>query len=312
MTKELHHGRTHVRFLRLKAALEGRRKESEPEVGLKNQTPSEWAEQNLDFIPENKQKEVLDHTGKRLILNCARQWGKTTVVAIKALYEAIHQPKTNILVLASSEKQAGVLIEKAQVHAARLGYPKKRYQGRKHSLELPNGSKIFAVAHNRSAALGYTADIVIVDEAAIVKDEVFAAILPSLTRTNGKLWMLSTPSGQTGIFYEIWHDQTQKRAGRAGTAPTGEQLAHQAGPERVRCARIPQEEWRRVTATIDDAPYADKTVVAMQMKIFPARAKQDYYCEFVQPAGRLLTREQIEAMIDDSIEPVHFEEPRWN
>ena len=31
----------------------------------------------------------------------------------------------------------------------------------------------------------------------------------------------------------------QKRTGRAGTAPTGEELADPAGPERVRCARVP-------------------------------------------------------------------------
>jgi len=31
-----------------------------------------------------------------------------------------------------------------------------------------------------------------------------------------------------------------KRTGRAGTAPTGEELAHFAAPKRVRCARVPQ------------------------------------------------------------------------
>jgi len=30
----------------------------------------------------------------------------------------------------------------------------------------------------------------------------------------------------------------QKRTGRVGTAPTGEELAHPAGPKRVRCARV--------------------------------------------------------------------------
>ncbi len=58
----------------------------------------------------------------------------------------------------------------------------------------------------------------------MVKDEAFAAALPCIPRTN-QLWMLSTPSGQTGTIYAFWHDAS---------------LSH----------------WHRVKATHDNLDYA--------------------------------------------------------
>jgi hypothetical protein len=39
---------------------------------------------------------------------------------------------------------------------------------------------------------------------------------------------------------------SKERTGRAGPAPTGEELASAAGPKRVRCARVPEERTGRV------------------------------------------------------------------
>ncbi|MCA2971146.1 MAG: hypothetical protein INH43_21730, partial [Acidobacteriaceae bacterium] len=63
----------------------------------------------------------------------------------------------------------------------------------------------------------------------------------------------------------------QKRTGRAGPAPTGEELAHPAEPKRVRCARIPQETaeatievWKDFSAK-DLLPAAVKSVLDDQI-----------------------------------------------
>ena len=81
---------------------------------------SEWAKEILNFQPNPKQAEVLDAQAKYLILCCNRQWGKTTVVALKALHTAIYQPKTEIVVISKSLKQAGLLIAKVRECAATL------------------------------------------------------------------------------------------------------------------------------------------------------------------------------------------------
>ena len=72
--------------------------------------------------------------------------------------------------------------------------------------------------------------------------------------------MLSTPAGQSGTFYSVWHDPKL-------------------------------DQWKRVKATIDDADYADPEVVKLHLRLYPQRARQDYYCEFMQPAGRMVAPE---------------------
>ena len=63
-----------------------------PEVCPKTHTneqlpkPSQWAKEAFNFKPNKIQQKVLDANSKRLILCCNRQWGKSTVIALKALH----------------------------------------------------------------------------------------------------------------------------------------------------------------------------------------------------------------------------------
>ena len=238
-------------------------------------TVSEWARQHLKFEADEIQESVLNHDAHRLILCCARQWGKTTIVAIKALHTAIFNPGTEIVVISKSLKQASLLLNKVCQSAAILGFPRKRVLGYENSLHLPNGSKIFAVANSEKSSRGYTANIVIVDEAALIEDDVIGSAGPTLSRTGGKLWLLSTPHGQTGLFYHVWHDRNL----------TG---------------------WFKVKATIEDSAYATPAFIAEQKRLFPFNFRQDFYCEFMPPKGSLLSRERIEQMIDPTIAHIPF------
>jgi hypothetical protein len=47
-----------------------------------------WAEERLGFRADEVQKDLLARGGHRLILNCTRQWGKSTVTAAKAVHTA--------------------------------------------------------------------------------------------------------------------------------------------------------------------------------------------------------------------------------
>jgi hypothetical protein len=48
----------------------------------------EFAPLRLGFEPDVKQAAVLESTRARGILNCTRQWGKSTVAAVKATHRA--------------------------------------------------------------------------------------------------------------------------------------------------------------------------------------------------------------------------------
>jgi hypothetical protein len=239
-------------------------------------TVSEWAKEHLKFEADKIQQSVLDHDAHRLILCCARQWGKTTIVAIKALHTAIFNPGTEIVVISQSLKQASILLNKVCQSAAILGFPRKRVLGHENSLHLPNGSKIFGVANSEKSSRGYTANIVIVDEAALIEDDVIGAASPTLSRTNGKLWLLSTPNGQKGLFYHVWHDKALT-------------------------------DWFKVKATIEDSSYATPEFIAEQKSLFPLNFRQEFYCEFLPAKGSLLSRERIEQMIDPTIKHIPFQ-----
>ena len=204
--------------------------------------------------------------------------GKSTLIAIKALHAALTLPNTAILVLSTSERQAGALVEIAANFTAQLQLPRKRLPGYEYSLQLPNGSRIFAVPA-ASATRGPAASIVIVDDAALVPDHRIAAVTPSLTRTTGSLWLLSTPNGQSGLFYNVWHNKN-----------------------------LPL--WLRCKATVDDMPRATPAFLSEQRALFPLSFRQDFYCEFLPPHGALLSREEVERMFQfgDSI-PLHPQNP---
>ena len=81
-----------------------------------------------------------------------------------------------------------------------------RYKSRTR-IRFSNGSWIIALPCGRTGSTlrGYTAHLIIFDEAAFMPEEVITNVaLPMLATTGGACWMLSTPWGQDHIFYRIW------------------------------------------------------------------------------------------------------------
>lgn len=227
--------------------------------------PSQWAAAMLDFHPSPKQAQVLDSSAKYLMLCCNRQWGKTTTVAVKVLHRALHTPNQSIVVISRTKVQAGLLIEKAGEFALRLGCRTRRVLGLPYSLQLPNGSRIVAVPHTQDTSLGRTADVLVVDEAAQVKDEVYFSVSPSVGRSHGAIWLLSTPSRQAGFFYNYWHDE----------AP----------------------HWHRIFSNVEDCPEIDPGFLQLQQRADPAGYQQDFLCRFLPPSGQLCSREFVRSML---------------
>jgi hypothetical protein len=103
--------------------------------------PSQWAKDTFNFKPNKIQQKVLDANSKRLILCCNRQWGKSTVIALKALHYAMEHPKSVIVVVSRTEKQGGELLARALDFASLLKLPKRRVPGYTHSILLPNEAR---------------------------------------------------------------------------------------------------------------------------------------------------------------------------
>src|SRR5437763_6893741 len=114
-----------------------------------------FARTRLGFEPDPTQARVLDHTIRRGMLNCTRQWGKSTVMAIKALYQAYYFPGTLTLVLSPSERQSGMLVNKIRRMARKLGLETKKDGLNKVSMVFPNESRIVGLPESESKIPGF-------------------------------------------------------------------------------------------------------------------------------------------------------------
>ena len=79
-----------------------------------------FARERLGFDPDEKQEMVL-RGGRRGIVNCTRQWGKSTVTAAKAVHRAYSVAGSLTLVVTPSGRQSGEFLRKAAGMVQKLG-----------------------------------------------------------------------------------------------------------------------------------------------------------------------------------------------
>ena len=146
------------------------------------------------------------------------------------------------------------------------------------SLLLPNGSRVVGVPSVEDTVRGFSAvDLLLVDEAARVPDELFHAVRPMVAVSGGDIWLMSTPKGRRGFFWETWQE---------------------GGPE-----------WRRVMAPATECGRIPAAFLEEEMRAQGERwFRQEYLCEFVDTDEYCFRRELIEQAITDEIEPLWPEE----
>ncbi len=158
----------------------------------------------LGLEPDPWQIEVLQGRHPRLLLNCCRQAGKSTTVALLALLEAIWNPHTTVLLLSRSHRQSRELFRIVVGFYRRLKCPARERLTRE-ELVLTQGSRIVSLPCKEETIRGYShIDLLIIDEAARVPDDLYRAVRPMLAVSQGRLFCLSTPYGRRGFFYDAW------------------------------------------------------------------------------------------------------------
>jgi hypothetical protein len=152
--------------------------------------------------PDERQVEVLTAETKRFILNCSRQWGKSTVGSVKAAHRALFQGESLVVLVSPTLRQTNELFRKAARCLEEAGFDRKGDGVHELSFVLPNGSRILGVPGTEATVRGYSAaSLVIVDEAARVEDELYKSLRPMLAVSDGDLMLMSTPFGERGFFY---------------------------------------------------------------------------------------------------------------
>ena len=131
---------------------------------------------SLGIVPDSWQEDLLRSEASRVLLNCCRQSGKSTMAAILALHQALFSPSSLVLVLAPALRQSQELFAKITGFYRDLGRPVPAEAEQRLGLELANGSRIAALPGSERTVRGFSGvDLLIVDEAARVDDALFIA-----------------------------------------------------------------------------------------------------------------------------------------
>ncbi|HEX2108046.1 MAG TPA: terminase family protein [Rubrobacteraceae bacterium] len=228
---------------------------------------------SLGVEPDPWQERLLCSGSARILLNCSRQSGKSTMSAMIALHRALYHPGSLILILAPAERQAKELFSKATGMYRTLGHPIPSDSYRKLGMELTNGSRIEALPGSERTIRGYSGvDLLILDEAARVADDLYFAIRPMLAVSGGALLMLSTPAGRRGVFFEEWSE------GRG---------------------------WERYEVPASEVPRISEAFLEEERRVLPSRVyRQEYECSFEEVEDAVFAFEDVQAAITEEVSPL--------
>lgn len=166
--------------------------------------------QQAGIDPDPWQEDFLLSNDKRVIMNCSRQSGKSTIVAVKAVHSALYEPRSLQILLSPGQRQSKELFDKCRDVYDRIGKPVISESESALQMRLRNGSRIVSLPGNAGRVRGFSgARRIIIDEAAWVPDDLYRAVRPMLAVSDGDLIAMSTPNGKKGWWYEAWTDQAQ-------------------------------------------------------------------------------------------------------
>ena len=231
--------------------------------------------QALGLAPDPWQADMLRSESHQRILLCCRQAGKSTVSALLALHTALYRPPALVLLLSPSLRQSQELYRKVRSDFRALGTMAPGVvEETALRLELANGSRIVSLPGKESTIRGFSGtNLLIVDEAARVPDELYHAVRPMLAVSGGSLVLLSTPFGKRGFFWHEWADGGQ--------------------------------DWHRVMVTAHQCPRIDPHWLARER---PAIGewwfRQEYLCEFVDTADQVFGLEVVMRALSPEIQPL--------
>jgi hypothetical protein len=154
--------------------------------------------------PDEWQAKALRSPSKRQLYLAARQSGKSSVAAVKALHKAMYEPGSLVLLVSPSLPQSQEIFRKCVTGYRDLGKPMGVAGESALRLELGNKSRIISLPGSQNTNVGYSCDLLVIDEAARTASELVESMLPTTTVTGGSVVALTTPAGARGWFHALW------------------------------------------------------------------------------------------------------------
>lgn len=164
-------------------------------------TPGETFAAAFGEEPMAHQVALMSEERDTLVLK-GRQIGMTTAAAGLALHVALSTPAIDAVIVSPTMKQSTEVTGRARLGAWSLGV--KLLQDSTSTLRFENGSRVVSLPGKARSVRGYSAALLVIDEAAFVDDETWAAARPLTSATGGRTIVQSTGGWPVGWFYELY------------------------------------------------------------------------------------------------------------
>jgi len=248
----------------------------------------------LDF-----QKRFVDGTSRFTIALWSRQTGKGFTTSFLASRGAMTEPRSKWLIVAPTERQSLETLDKckdwiakAHILAADTEEEFDAYQKdakiKAKVIELPNGSKIYALPGKPASLRGFTGYLIL-DEFAFFEDQkevwkaVFAVIVNPMASIK-RVFVTSTPNGQGDMFHRLVDENLlNPKPDRKIKWEVQKVTIHEAAKEWEASGKLggkTAEEYVEEVRAAFDTPEA-----------WP----QEFECEFLDTAAALLSLDMITA-----------------
>ena len=208
----------------------------------------------------------LQDQGDILILK-GRQIGASTAVGAKAIHMAHYDPGSLAVIISKSQRHSTELTRRSR--AALRNIERIRLdQDSATEIGLANGSRILSLPGKPTGVRGYTAKILVIDEAAFVEEETWVAAR-ALVATGGQVIVQSTPNGAAGWFHDLWVN---------------------GGPR-----------WHRYHIRSDEVATISKEFLAEELRSMGAYAfRAEYGAEFLEAGAGLFSGEVLRTLVEEN------------
>ena len=212
--------------------------------------PLAW---QIDYLRETRPTAVLK----------GRQVGASFSAAALAIHTARYWPKVNAIIVSPTLKQSTEITNRARSGLKELG--ERLVQDSTSMLRLANESRILSLPGTAKSVRGWTAKLLVLDEAAYISPDTWTAAR-AIVATGGRLVVQSTPADEVGDYHDLVTDDD----------PT----------------------WARFVVRSDEVPTITAEFLASERRhMGPDAYAMEYECQFGRAGASLFTAQRIASLI---------------
>ena len=236
-------------------------------------SPTEFALEVLGLDLDPWQRQVISSTGKRDLLNCSRQAGKSTTAAVLGLHQALYHPSSLTILVSPSQRQSSELFRKVTELRELLPTQPELSEDNKLSLTVKGGGRVLSLPGSEATIRGFSgATLIVEDEASRVDDALYFSIRPMLAVKGGRLILMSTPFGKRGHFWKEWDTGTT---------------------------------WNKVKIPASSVPRISKAFLDEERRSMGLWwYAQEYECEFKEATDSVFSHDSVMNALDADVKPL--------